>query len=156
MGENYKSENNALLKQMMLALAENVNVTTPHRCRALRASSPLMVAALMDDVDSILTLIKRGADVHHQNYHGWTALHFAAYNGCLNACKALLENKANIDATKEDGETPLMVAARTNNINVFQFLFKNGADDTITNSGGKSASQFLFFIKMINCYRGKF
>lgn len=42
---------------------------------------------------------------------GWTALHFAARQGKLEAAKVLIENKAFVGVRGPDGRTPLHLAA---------------------------------------------
>merc|ERR1712098_169379 len=101
-----KSQHGALLKKPMLAISENIAVTS----RNQHGDSPMMLAALFDDTDSILALIKRNVDVNQQNDYGCTVLHFAARYGNINACKTLLDNKAKIDA-RCPNKTPLMWAA---------------------------------------------
>merc|ERR1712098_340499 len=62
-----KSTNKVFLKAVMLTIAENVDVTLTDR----HGISPLMLAAAFDDKDSIVVLIKRGANVNQQdNFEG--------------------------------------------------------------------------------------
>lgn len=136
-----KSKIGPFLKKLMLATAENVPVTIT----AKYGCFPLMLAAAIDDTDSILALIKKGADVHQQNDFGATALHIAAYYGSLNSCETLLENKANIDAVNIIGGTPLMRAAFHGKENVFKFLIEKGANKNLTNNNGKTALQLARF-----------
>jgi len=48
-------------------------------------------------------------------YKGDTALHLACSRGYTGVADALIEAGANVNARGTEGETPLMVAARTNN-----------------------------------------
>merc|ERR1712098_820344 len=138
----YKYQISPFLKELMLPITENVAVTfTEPRFKR----SPLMVAALIDDTDSILKLIKRGADVNRQDYIGRTALHYAAKNRSINACATLLDNDAHIDAASYSGYTPLMGAAYYGQKNMYQFLIKKGAAQTLINNDGKTASQLVRF-----------
>lgn len=135
-------QNVLFLKKLMLTIAENVAVKFTDGYEY----SPLMLAAALDDNISILTLIKRGADVHQQNhYFKLTALHYAAIYGHINACAALLDNGANIDAATRIGYTPLMDAAYNGMKNVFTFLIAKGADKTLLNNAGETALQLARF-----------
>jgi len=136
-----ESNNKVFLKALMLAVAENVDVTFT----AAYGYSPLMLAAMFDDKDSILTLIKRGANVNQQSNSGRTALHIAALYGNIDACATLLDNNANIDAVTRYGETPLMETRFLGKKNMYEFLIEKGADQTRTNNGGKIASQLTRF-----------
>merc|ERR1712098_737113 len=99
-----KSKYKLFLKTLMLAIAENVSVTLTTR----NGESPLMIVSVFDDKNSILALIKRGANVNQQNNFGETALHSAADYGSIDVCAILLDNDANIDAVNHSGWTPLM------------------------------------------------
>ena len=50
------------------------------------------------------------AVVNMADQRGWTALHDAARHGHVRVCGLLIQAGASLDATKEDGKTPLMVA----------------------------------------------
>ena len=55
-------------------------------------------------------LIKAGADVHHANKHGDTALIFASTIGNVNVIRTLLDAGANVKHANQDGHTALMKA----------------------------------------------
>jgi hypothetical protein len=140
-----QSTNKLFLKTLVLAIAENVAVK--FMCRKWNdeyAYSPLMLAAVFDDKDSILALIKRGANVNQ--YHiGRKALHIAALYGNIDACATLLDNDADIDAVTSSEWTSLMYAAWCGKKNVYEFLKEKGADQTRTNNFGRTASQIADF-----------
>ena len=137
-----KSQNGVFVKKLMLTIAENIPVTSTY----LYGRFPLMLAAFFDDTDSILALIKKGADVNQDNF-GWTALHHATYDGNMNACETLLENGANINAVDHKGWTPLMYAANfgKKNHEAYKFLIEKGADKTLRNHANETASQLYRF-----------
>merc|ERR1712098_969987 len=135
-----KSTNKVFLKALMLAIAKNVDVTLTD----WYGNFPLMLAVTFDDKDSILTLIKRDANVNQDKY-GWTTVHEAAYHGNIDACATLLENDANIDAANHTGWTPLMTAAINGKRNVYKFLITKGADEIRTNNFGETAAQLANF-----------
>merc|ERR1712098_120728 len=104
--------------------------------------SPLNMAAVFDDADSILTLIERGADVYQTDYFGWTPLHVASSLGNIDACVALLDSSTNINVATSDGWTPLMRAA---NKNMFDFLIEKGANKNLTTHNGQTVYQLVRF-----------
>jgi len=75
--------------------------------------SPLMIAALRDDVDDARYLLANGANINMKGLEGNTALHFALRYQGINVAKLLLGNKR-IDATisNNKGNTPLLEVPR--------------------------------------------
>ena len=77
---------------------------------------PLVYACRGDNGEhpsEILRLLELGADIDVQNYKGKTGLHCAAKAGFLKVINLLIEKGATIDATDNDGETPLFEAIRS-------------------------------------------
>jgi ankyrin repeat protein len=70
--------------------------------------SPLMLAAINNQLQLAKVLIERGADV---NKAGWTPLHYAATKGHREMMRLLMDHEAYIDSESENGTTPLMMAA---------------------------------------------
>ena len=87
----------------------------------------LIEAAANGDLDEVMELVEKGADVNARDKDGWTPLHHAAANGHLDIVKFLVENGADVDAEANDGSTPLHVAAFFGHLDVVKFLVKNGA-----------------------------
>ena len=77
---------------------------------------PLVYACRGDNGEhpnAIFGLLALGADIDVQNYKGKTGLHCAAKAGFLKVINLLIEKGATIDATDNDGETPLFEAIRS-------------------------------------------
>jgi ankyrin repeat protein len=102
--------------------------------------SALMFAAQSGQVDLVKRLIGRGAEI---NKAGWAALHYAAATGQLAVIELLLEHHAYIDAASENGTTPLMVAARENQVQAARLLVERGADPSLRNEAGLGATEYL-------------
>lgn len=82
-------------------------------------------------------LIKKGANVNHQDAFGIAPLHGAARTNQLEVIKILIENKANIDLPTTSGkETPLHYAARYNNPDVVKLLLENKANKNAQDASG--------------------
>ncbi len=98
--------------------------------------SPLMLAAINNQLELAKVLIARGADV---NREGWTPLHYAATKGHREMMRLLLENDAYIDSESANGTTPLMMAAFSTSPLAVKLLLEEGADPTLVNHGNASA-----------------
>jgi uncharacterized protein len=71
---------------------------------------PLHYAALEDDADLVLLLLRQGADVNATDRDGFTPLHFAAQSYAVAAAEFLLSNGADVHAENRYGNTPLWTA----------------------------------------------
>ncbi len=121
-----------------LLASRRVNV----EARNAQDESPLMMAALKGNVEAVKALIARDADV---NKTGWAPLHYAASAGSpqhVAIIALLLENHAYIDATSPNGTTPLMMAAHYGSNDAVQYLLQEGADPTLKNQLGLTATDF--------------
>lgn len=85
-------------------------------------------------------MLAKGANPNAKDGQGLTALHIAATVGFLDGAQLLLLRKAQVDATNNSGETPLLLAVRQRDLPMVRFLLTEGADpnkkDTVT---GQSA-----------------
>ncbi len=98
--------------------------------------TPLMLAAINNQLELAKVLITNGADV---NREGWTPLHYAASKGHREMMRLLIENDAYIDSESSNGTTPLMMAAFSNSPLAVKLLLEEGADPTLVNHGNASA-----------------
>lgn len=106
--------------------------------RSRNGDTALMIAAYRGNVPAVDALLERNAEV---NRPGWTALHYAAAIGNNEVIKRLLERSAYIDAESPNGTTPLMMAARTGHIYAVKLLLDEGADATLRNALGMTATE---------------
>ncbi|MDF2965500.1 MAG: uncharacterized protein K0Q51_888 [Rickettsiaceae bacterium] len=56
---------------------------------------------------------------------GWTALHFAAYNGDFDLVKLLVKYGAKVNILDEQGYSPMYLAIEKGHINIYNFLVEN-------------------------------
>ncbi|WP_310626659.1 ankyrin repeat domain-containing protein [Limnohabitans sp.] len=98
--------------------------------------TPLMLAAINNQLELAKVLIDRGADV---NREGWTPLHYAATRGHREMMRLLLEHDAYIDSASANGTTPLMLAAYAAPPLAVKLLLEEGADPTLANNGQATA-----------------
>ena len=71
--------------------------------------------------------------VNRKNIYDWTPLHLLANGGANHRARAgmisqLCQARADVEATKKNGTTPLMVAAATSQFAQAETLMLNGAD----------------------------
>ena len=111
---------------------------------------PLVYACRGDNgehPEEIQWLLGLGADIDIQNYKGKTGLHCAAKAGFLKVINLLIENGATIDATDDNGETPLFEAIRSTIRNgekqraALEALLIKGADPNFKNRKGLTPLQ---------------
>lgn len=100
--------------------------------KAPNGNTALMMAAFRQNKETVLDMIKRGAQV---NQKGWCALHYAAAAGSTEITTILLDKHAYIDAESPSGMTPLMIAAREGQEKVVELLLEQGADATLKDGG---------------------
>jgi ankyrin repeat protein len=98
----------------------------------------LIEATAENNKELILYLLQNGAEVNDDDSGGRTALHYATEAGNIELAKTLLHAGANINKNAWGGGgnfsfcgTPLMCAARENQIEMVRFLLEQGADITI-------------------------
>lgn len=97
--------------------------------RARDKATPLIAAALVDQLAIVELLLNYGADVMARNSGGFTAMHAAAQTGSVPIAELLLEKGAALDdADNKAGVTPMMVAGEENHLAVAEFLIAKGAN----------------------------
>jgi ankyrin repeat protein len=98
--------------------------------------TPLMLAAINNQIQLAKVLIEHGADV---NKPGWTPLHYAATRGHREMMRLLLDHDAYLDSESPNGTTPLMMAAYSAPPLAVKLLLEEGADPTLVNQSNTSA-----------------
>lgn len=103
-------------------------------------STPLMEAICQDAcIEVIDVLLEFGADTRVRDYEGDTALHHAAASGRLDAATALVRAGCDINATNDDLQTPLHLAAAMSKHALMEFLLECRAKDDIADRWSKTA-----------------
>lgn len=111
------------------------NVNTKDR----NGHTQLISASKQGQVEIVMDLLHRGADITASSDKGKTALHYAAANGHTQIVKMLLEKGAEVDARDRDGHTPLMLAAIYGCNLTVQALLEGGADPRSKTRCGNTA-----------------
>jgi ankyrin repeat protein len=108
--------------------------------------TPLIYAALYNNINITSWLIEHGANANHQDRNGLSALHAAAIHGHIDIIKILLENGANVNVIDSYGNNPLWTAthyaclnvATKNNYKIIEILLENGSNPYNKNNYGKT------------------
>ena len=93
-----------------------------------RGRTPLHLAVISGDVETVRWLVKNGADPTMQNNQGYSALHEAAAKGRNEIVLLFLENKINVNLLSSCGWPVLFSAARFGHLEIVKTLMARGAD----------------------------
>merc|ERR1712166_1639023 len=104
-----------------------------------RRRSSIEVAALDGDLQTVVDLIKSGADLNERDEGGRTPLLNAVLGGNHNICALLLREKADPELMTEDGRTALHCCAQSCSAACAQTLIEAGAKGDAVDKNGLSA-----------------
>ena len=99
------------------------------------ASTPLLDAAMADDLVEVTRLLAAGADPSEANRYGTTAAELACLNGNAPMLKALIKAGAGGLAAPK----LLQTAVRTGDANCVKLLLENGSDPNARGAGDQTA-----------------
>ncbi|RAL26222.1 ankyrin repeat domain-containing protein [Thermoflavimicrobium daqui] len=116
---------NQAVGELLIRLGAELNRTNDFK------ETPLMTAVWDERVDVVAFLLEQGADVHHQDRDGNSALHIAAALGNEKLVQLLLGAGADVELQNEDEITPLIDAVKNNQPSVVSLLLKQGANPHI-------------------------
>jgi hypothetical protein len=127
---------------VLCSLGANVNA------RNNDGTSPLMIAAMRGDSEPLSFLLDSGADVMMRDETGRTALHY--WGGRSDFCsdspariaELLINNGADIDATNNLGQTPLIQACEAGRVKQATEILSLGADARRMDLLGNTAATF--------------
>ena len=106
-----------------------------------RGRTPLMHAAFIGSVDAVRTLIEAGAKLNSADASGMTPLMFGVRD--IEKVRLLLQRNADPNARTKQGQTALLIAARTSgSIEIIRALVAKGADPAIAGPGGRTGLSF--------------
>ncbi|MBC6404098.1 MAG: ankyrin repeat domain-containing protein [Hyphomonadaceae bacterium] len=98
--------------------------------------TPLHLAALGGNAETVTALVDAGADVEAREEDNRTPLHVAAAGGTAETVTALVKAGADVEAREEDNRTPLHWAALSGNAETVAALVKAGANIRAKTSAG--------------------
>ena len=88
----------------------------------LTGATPLMAAALHGHSETVLALLRNGANVNAVNNLQQSALHYAVAHGCLETIRVLITHGAHVNVESQEGETPLSIAVKMDRADIIDLL----------------------------------
>ena len=111
--------------------------------------------------DVVAFLLDNGANINDKEYRDLidqTPLIIAAFNGCTDIVRMLLDAGADIGHRNDQGENALITASQEGNIDVVKVLLDAGADKNQPNADGETPLELAIRLKqkkeLINLLRG--
>eukprot|EP00928_Gymnodinium_smaydae_P021674 TRINITY_DN18483_c0_g1_i2.p1 TRINITY_DN18483_c0_g1~~TRINITY_DN18483_c0_g1_i2.p1 ORF type:complete len:487 (+),score=111.21 TRINITY_DN18483_c0_g1_i2:102-1463(+) len=98
--------------------------------------TPLRAAVQSRHLDLVHVLLEARGNVDEQDARGVSLLHMATFEGQIDICKLLIENKANANILDRYNQTPIFFAPTRS---ICELLFKSFADVALVNHKGQSA-----------------
>jgi len=117
-----QAENVGEVKRL-LAQGADVNIAGEHR-------APLEIATDHENMEMVKLLLAHGANPKDDNALCWA--------NSTEMAELLLAHEANVNARKEDGNTPLHMAAIRDNVPLAELLLAHGADVNAKNEDGNT------------------
>lgn len=103
-------------------------------------AGPLHFAARIGDLNALQALLREGEfSVNSLDRERYTALHWAAKRGKLEAARILIRAGADLNAVNPQGNTPLILAAEEGHSTLVALLLELGARTSVLNKRKRSA-----------------
>ena len=137
-------ENSTLKVKLLIAKGVDVSIRNHQGRNALHTA-----VATGASVHLIASLIATGIDINEEDNESCTALHLAC-DRCttrIDIIDLLINSGANVNAQTSKKFTPLYLAAKNLNYEIFKHLLEKGSDISIIGPNGNSVFHILFLHK---------
>jgi hypothetical protein len=118
---------NAILEKNIAVVQQYISMQTPLNRLDEYGYTPLMEAAIVDDVTMAQLLLSAGAEVNQQDLAGGTALHWAVENNNEQLCQLLLAAGANPNLYTTASESVLVKPLLRGQRSLMHLLREHGA-----------------------------
>ncbi|XP_038158551.1 BRCA1-associated RING domain protein 1 isoform X1 [Cyprinodon tularosa] len=118
-----------------------------------KGETPLHLAAIKGDVDSVEELLDQGADPNLKDNAGWTPLHEACNLGHLAAVEVLVSRGALLNTPGYENDSPLHDAVRNGHAAIVQLLLQLGASQNVLNLHGKRPADYAVSQEMLQIFQ---
>lgn len=125
-----------LCEHILSSCSRSLNSTSERRWGRF---SPLMRSTIKGHIDTVRSLMAKGADIHLKSEDGRQALNWAASHGHTYICKLLIDAGASLDDTDSIGETALLSAVKSYKTLSASYLLNEGANPHVMNTLGEVA-----------------
>jgi ankyrin repeat protein len=129
--------------EMMKIVQENKNIVNAPNTNGF---SPLIIATYSNNLQVAKYLLNIVEDINYQSSEG-TVLMAAIMRNNIEMVQLLLDKKANIEITNDNGVTPLMLALQFKNTEIVKLLLNNNANKTAIDKEGKSTFEYAIATK---------
>ena len=119
----HSAERDSNVTEMKLTLPRGFSVDS----RDASGRTPLMNAALNDNVQVVKSIMKKGADPSLMDNGGWNTLHLAAAGGDTDIISLIHTHLPNVESKTGQGGTPLMVAALYGKLRAVKWFLEKGS-----------------------------
>lgn len=152
-GANPNAEDKLQQTPLLLAAQRRQSTACAHIYAAGgRYGTELISAVLAGQVKTVEHMLQNGADPNAAAPHGYTPLMLACTHGSAAMRRLLMHAKGvNLNATNEDGNTALILAAQQCNATLLQELISAGADVNLCNNSGYPALSYALALKSEPC-----
>ena len=121
------SRGNWELASVLLDHSADINLET------LDTMTALTIATKHGHTEFVVQLLGwPSVDIHHDNFSGLQAIHYASEAGNLQLLELIVASGADIDAMANDGSTPLMFAVQGGSRDCVSFLLDKNANRKLT------------------------
>lgn len=110
----------------------------------------LNIAINKNDIDTVITLLQKGADVNAIDDKGNTALKYAIEKDDTNIINLLLEEDVNINKIDSDENSVLMLAIKKSNIELIEYCINNNHPLDIVNKDHYSALHYAIIYNRVD------
>mgnify|MGYP001545586154 CR=1 FL=1 len=132
---------NSIKNNNLIRVKEIIKMGVGANSRNYNGETALSYAVSHSFPTIVTYLIKNGAMVNEKNLSAETSpLHLVP---SVLLAKILIENKANLEIKDYIGETPLIYAIKSKNINLIKFLLLKGADINTKNDKGETILMYM-------------
>ena len=108
----------------------------------------LNIAARADNLDMVVWLLERGADINAASEdRGYTAVMDAVWRGNKQITAYLTEKGADVNTVNKEGQTNIVLAVGADRIEICKMLVEHGADPDVPDSMGMSAYGYAQLFK---------
>ncbi|NUC16466.1 ankyrin repeat domain-containing protein [Bacillus mycoides] len=99
----------------------------------------LLTATEKQETNTVISLLKKGADINITDNKGRTSLMIATYKNDVKTAKALIDAGADVNIQDDMKNNPFLYAGAEGYLDILKLTINAGADPTLTNRYGGTA-----------------